>query len=122
MAMSKMKKLQTPLRIVPRGLDSIIQIVLIDNKTGPYAGTQAEQLANDILKDIADHGNSFDYIAVVCPYSRGPAPGRKQCALPVQESSFSKRAWENDFACQMSLQQKLKDCITRHREIICPKP
>ncbi|KAM3850893.1 protein amnionless [Vipera latastei] len=58
MAMSKMKKLQTPLRIVPRGLDSIIQIVLIDNKTGPYAGTHAEQLANDILKDIADHGFS----------------------------------------------------------------
>ncbi|KAK9409418.1 protein amnionless [Crotalus adamanteus] len=62
MAMSKMKKLQTPLRIVPRGLDSIIQIVLIDNKTGPYAGTHAEQLANDILKDITDHGKFFGIV------------------------------------------------------------
>ncbi|XP_070589499.1 protein amnionless isoform X2 [Erythrolamprus reginae] len=62
MAMSKMKKLQIPLRVVPRGLDSIIQIVLIDNKTGPYAGTHAEQLANDILKDIADHGKSFGIV------------------------------------------------------------
>lgn len=97
MAMSKMKKLQTPLRIVPRGLDSIIQIVLIDNKTGPYAGTHAEQLANDILKDIADHGNSFYCTAVVCPYSRGPAPGRKQSTLPVQESSLSKGHGRNTF-------------------------
>ncbi|XP_058018650.1 protein amnionless [Ahaetulla prasina] len=62
MAISKMKKLQTPLRIVPRGLDSIIQIVLIDNKTGHYAGTHAEQLANDILKDIADHGKFFGIV------------------------------------------------------------
>ncbi|XP_063146431.1 protein amnionless [Candoia aspera] len=62
MAMSKVQKLQTPLRIVPHGLDSFIQIVLIDNKTGPYAGIHAEQLANDIMKDIAEHGKSLGIV------------------------------------------------------------
>ncbi|XP_025023927.1 protein amnionless, partial [Python bivittatus] len=75
MAMSKVQKLQTPLGIVPRGLDSFIQIVLIDNKTGPYAGIHAEQLANDIMKDIAEHGKFLGIVTANLQVATGSTHG-----------------------------------------------
>lgn len=59
MAMSKVHKPQTFLGIGSRSTVPLIQIVLIDNGTGTQIGTRAEQLAKDIMSDVAEHGNSF---------------------------------------------------------------
>uniref|UniRef100_A0A8C3T020 Protein amnionless n=1 Tax=Chelydra serpentina TaxID=8475 RepID=A0A8C3T020_CHESE len=52
MAISKVRKPQTSRNSVP-----VIQIVLMDDKMGSQTGTNAEQLAEDIMRDIAEHGN-----------------------------------------------------------------
>lgn len=57
MAISKVHKPQSVLGIVPRGSVPVIQIVLIDDKTGSQTGMNAELLAEDIMRDIAEHGN-----------------------------------------------------------------
>ncbi|XP_061469261.1 protein amnionless [Rhineura floridana] len=62
MAMSKVHELQTFLGIMPRSSASFIQIVLIDNRTGSQIGTHAEQLAKEIMEDIAVHGVSFGIV------------------------------------------------------------
>uniref|UniRef100_A0A452HC16 Protein amnionless n=1 Tax=Gopherus agassizii TaxID=38772 RepID=A0A452HC16_9SAUR len=52
LAISKVRKPQTSQNSVP-----VIQIVLMDDKTGSQTGTNAEQLAEDIMRDVAEHGN-----------------------------------------------------------------
>ncbi|KYO45393.1 protein amnionless [Alligator mississippiensis] len=62
MAISKVQKGQSFLGLVPRGSVPVIQIVLIDDKAGSRMGTNAEQLAEDIMSDIAEHGASFGIV------------------------------------------------------------
>ncbi|XP_053139586.1 protein amnionless isoform X2 [Hemicordylus capensis] len=63
MALSKVQAPpRTFLGIVPRSPLSLIQIVLIDNRTGAQTGTHAEQLAKDIMGDIAENGESFGVV------------------------------------------------------------
>ncbi|XP_037756925.1 protein amnionless [Chelonia mydas] len=57
MAISKVRKPQTSRNAVP-----VIQIVLMDDKTGSQTGTNAEQLAEDIMRDITAHGDSFGIV------------------------------------------------------------
>ncbi|CAM4690689.1 protein amnionless [Lepidochelys kempii] len=57
MAISKVRKPQTSRNAVP-----VIQIVLMDDKTGSQTGTNAEQLAEDIIRDITVHGDSFGIV------------------------------------------------------------
>ncbi|KAM6335768.1 protein amnionless [Podargus strigoides] len=59
MAISKVHKAQTFLGIIPRGSTPLIQIVLIDDGAGVQTGTAAEQLAADIMDDIAEHGETL---------------------------------------------------------------
>ncbi|KAL9850095.1 protein amnionless isoform 2-T2 [Geothlypis trichas] len=59
MAMSKVHRAQTFLGAVSRGAAPLIQIVLIDDRAGAQAGTTAEQLAADIMQDIAQHGEAL---------------------------------------------------------------
>lgn len=58
MAISKVHKAQTFLGVIPRSSTPLIQIVLIDDGAGALTGTTAEQLAADIMEDIAQHGNA----------------------------------------------------------------
>ncbi|XP_006120035.2 protein amnionless isoform X1 [Pelodiscus sinensis] len=62
MAISKVRKPQTFLGIVPRASVPVVQIVLLDDKTGSQTGTHAEQLAEDIMHDIAEHGDTFGIV------------------------------------------------------------
>jgi len=57
MAISKVHKAQTFLGVIPRSSTPLIQIVLMDDGAGEQTGTTAEQLASDIMEDIAQHGN-----------------------------------------------------------------
>ncbi|XP_009998101.1 PREDICTED: protein amnionless [Chaetura pelagica] len=59
MAISKVHKEQTFLGVVPRSSTPVIQIVLIDDGAGVQTGTTAEQLAADIMEDIAQHGEAL---------------------------------------------------------------
>ncbi|NXU86843.1 AMNLS protein, partial [Xiphorhynchus elegans] len=59
MAISKVHKAQTFLGIIPRSSTPLIQIVLIDDRAGVQAGTAAEQLAADIMEDMAQHGEAL---------------------------------------------------------------
>uniref|UniRef100_A0A8B9PXJ4 Protein amnionless n=1 Tax=Apteryx owenii TaxID=8824 RepID=A0A8B9PXJ4_APTOW len=45
-------------RFALRSSAPVIQIVLIDDQTGSQTGTAAEQMAADIMSDIAQHGNA----------------------------------------------------------------
>lgn len=58
MAISKVHKAQTFLGILSRSSTPLIQIVLIDDRAGVQAGTAAEQLAADIMENVAQHGNA----------------------------------------------------------------
>ncbi|XP_062974562.1 protein amnionless [Elgaria multicarinata webbii] len=70
-AISKVHEPQTFLGIVPRSSISFIQIVLVDNRTGSQIGTRAEQLAKDIMRDIAEHGESFSIVAGILQAATG---------------------------------------------------
>ncbi|XP_027749421.1 protein amnionless isoform X1 [Empidonax traillii] len=59
MAVSKVHKAQTFLGIVSRSSTPLIQIVLIDDRVGAETGTAAEQLAADIMEDVAQHGKAL---------------------------------------------------------------
>ncbi|XP_019137267.1 protein amnionless isoform X2 [Corvus cornix cornix] len=59
MAISKVHKAQTFLGILSRSSTPLIQIVLIDDRAGVQAGTAAEQLAADIMENIAQHGEAL---------------------------------------------------------------
>ncbi|KAM3670013.1 protein amnionless [Ammospiza maritima maritima] len=59
LAMSKVHRAQTFLGLVSRGAAPLIQIVLIDDRAGAQAGTAAEQLAADIMQDVAQHGEAL---------------------------------------------------------------
>ncbi|NXE82627.1 AMNLS protein, partial [Cochlearius cochlearius] len=59
MAISKVHKAQTFLGVVPRSSTPLIQIVLIDDEAGVQTGTAAEQMAADIMEDIAQHGEAL---------------------------------------------------------------
>ncbi|XP_071415487.1 protein amnionless isoform X2 [Pithys albifrons albifrons] len=59
MAISKVHKAQTFLGIILRSSTPLIQIVLIDDRAGVQAGTTAEQLAADIMEDVAQHGEAL---------------------------------------------------------------
>uniref|UniRef100_A0A8B9US46 Protein amnionless n=1 Tax=Anas zonorhyncha TaxID=75864 RepID=A0A8B9US46_9AVES len=56
MAISKVHSAQTFLGLLPRGSVPVIQIVLVDGGAGEQAGTAAQQLATDLVGDIAQHG------------------------------------------------------------------
>lgn len=58
MAISKVHKAQTFLGVIPQSATPLIQIVLIDDEAGTQTGTTAEQLAADIMEDVAQHGNT----------------------------------------------------------------
>ncbi|XP_048340601.1 protein amnionless-like [Sphaerodactylus townsendi] len=62
MAISKVHRPDASLGLWPRSSASFIQIVLMDNRTGSQSGIPAEQLAEDIMNDIAKHGESFDIV------------------------------------------------------------
>ncbi|XP_025967210.2 protein amnionless isoform X1 [Dromaius novaehollandiae] len=59
MAISKVLKAQTFLGVALRSSTPVIQIVLIDDRTGLQTGTAAEQMAADIMSDIAQHGEAL---------------------------------------------------------------
>ncbi|XP_009571718.1 PREDICTED: protein amnionless-like, partial [Fulmarus glacialis] len=59
MAISKVHKAQTFLGVIPRSSTPHIQIVLIDDEAGAQTGTAAEQMAADIMEDIAQHGEAL---------------------------------------------------------------
>ncbi|NXL54306.1 AMNLS protein, partial [Podilymbus podiceps] len=59
MAISKVHKAQTFLGVIPRSSAPLIQIVLTDDEAGAQTGTAAEQLAADIMGDIAQHGEAL---------------------------------------------------------------
>ncbi|XP_014812969.1 PREDICTED: protein amnionless [Calidris pugnax] len=59
MAISKVDKEQTFLGIIPQSPTPLIQIVLVDDETGAQTGTAAEQMAADIMEDIAQHGEAL---------------------------------------------------------------
>ncbi|XP_074005837.1 protein amnionless [Numenius arquata] len=59
MAISKVHKARTFLGIIPQSSTPLIQIVLIDDEVGAQTGTAAEQLAADIMEDIAQHGEAL---------------------------------------------------------------
>ncbi|NXN50164.1 AMNLS protein, partial [Rynchops niger] len=59
MAISKVHKAQTFLGVIPQSSTPLIQIVLIDDEAGAQTGTTAEQLAADIMDDIAHHGEAL---------------------------------------------------------------
>ncbi|NWW53063.1 AMNLS protein, partial [Pedionomus torquatus] len=59
MAISKVHKAQTFMGIIPKSSTPLIQIVLIDDEVGAKTGTTAEQLAADIMEDIAQHGETL---------------------------------------------------------------
>ncbi|KAK1199441.1 AMNLS protein, partial [Pygoscelis papua] len=58
MAISKVHKARTFLGVISRSSTPLIQTVLIDDKVGAQTGTAAEQMAADIIEDIAQHGNT----------------------------------------------------------------
>ncbi|KAL8168926.1 UNVERIFIED_CONTAM: hypothetical protein K2H54_024834 [Gekko kuhli] len=62
MAISKVRGPRTFLGLLPRSSASLIQIVLMDNRTGPQSGTRAKELAEDLMNDIAEHGESFGIV------------------------------------------------------------
>ncbi|NXF46545.1 AMNLS protein, partial [Oceanites oceanicus] len=59
MAISKVHKAQTFLGVIPRSSTPHIQIVLIEDEAGAQTGTAAEQMAADIMEDIAQHGEAL---------------------------------------------------------------
>ncbi|NXA16012.1 AMNLS protein, partial [Sapayoa aenigma] len=59
MAISKVHKAQTFLGIISQSSTPLIQIVLIDDGAGTQTGTTAEQLAADIMEDVAQHGEAL---------------------------------------------------------------
>ncbi|NXW01241.1 AMNLS protein, partial [Fregetta grallaria] len=59
MAISKVHKAQTFLGVIPRSSTPHIQIVLIEDEAGAQTGTAAEQMAADIMEDVAQHGNDI---------------------------------------------------------------
>ncbi|NXN32390.1 AMNLS protein, partial [Nycticryphes semicollaris] len=59
MAISKVHRAQTFMGIIPKSPTPLIQIVLIDDELGAQTGTTAEQLAADIMEDIAQHGEAL---------------------------------------------------------------
>ncbi|KAF1496750.1 Protein amnionless, partial [Pygoscelis antarcticus] len=59
MAISKVHKARTFLGVISRSSTPLIQIVLIDDKVGAQTGTAAEQMAADIIEDIAQHGEAL---------------------------------------------------------------
>ncbi|NWI97643.1 AMNLS protein, partial [Pitta sordida] len=59
MAISKVHKAETFLSITSRSSTPLIQIVLIDDRAGAQTGTAAEQLAADIMEDMAQHGEAL---------------------------------------------------------------
>ncbi|KAM4690538.1 protein amnionless [Rhinophrynus dorsalis] len=62
LAVSKVQKPQTFLGIIPRDSVQEIQIVILDDKNGTQTGSDAQQLAYDIISDIENHGKSFGII------------------------------------------------------------
>ncbi|XP_054826155.1 protein amnionless [Eublepharis macularius] len=62
MAISKVHGPRTFLGLFPRSSASLIQVVLIDNRTGSESGTHAKQLAEDVMNDIAEYGDSFGIV------------------------------------------------------------
>nr|XP_033809178.1 protein amnionless isoform X2 [Geotrypetes seraphini] len=79
-AISKVYKPQSILRIVPRESVPEIQVVIIDNKTGSETGASAEQLASEIMTDVTNHGESF-----------GIVRGKMQVATGINSSQSSGR-------------------------------
>ncbi|XP_078516349.1 protein amnionless [Lissotriton helveticus] len=71
MAISKVYRPQTFLRIFPRQAVPEIQILLIDDKNGSETGSVAKLLASDIMADVADHGPSFGILKATMQSATG---------------------------------------------------
>ncbi|XP_069063400.1 protein amnionless [Pleurodeles waltl] len=71
MALSKVYRPQTFLRIFPRQGVPEIQIVLIDDKNGSDTGSVAQLLANDIMADVTDNGPSFGILKATMQSATG---------------------------------------------------
>ncbi|XP_068108386.1 protein amnionless isoform X2 [Hyperolius riggenbachi] len=59
LALSKVQSSPSVKGVDPLSSDPTIQIVLIDEKEGQSAGTDALQMGQDIMADIDDHGQTF---------------------------------------------------------------
>ncbi|NP_001086069.2 amnion associated transmembrane protein L homeolog precursor [Xenopus laevis] len=83
LAISKVQKLQTVLGIIPRGSIPEIQIVIIDDKNGSQTGSDAQQLAYDIMSDIQNHGQSFGIIKGTLVLATGSSTSAHKTDIPV---------------------------------------
>ncbi|KAM4663059.1 protein amnionless [Discoglossus pictus] len=75
LAISKVQQPQRILGIMPRESAPEIQIVLLDDKMGAQTGSDAVQLAYDIMSDIDKHGESFGIVAGTLQVSGGTTSG-----------------------------------------------
>lgn len=75
MALSKISKSLTFFQVIPYGITQEIQVVLLDENTGPQSGKLAEALAKDILRDIDAQGSHLGIISAEFHASSGASSG-----------------------------------------------
>ncbi|TSK87573.1 Protein amnionless [Bagarius yarrelli] len=75
MAMSKVSITQRLLRFIPYAVTQEIQVVLLDENTGPQSGKLAEALAQDIIRDINAQGSHLGINSAELHASSGPSNG-----------------------------------------------
>lgn len=75
MAMSKVSKTQRLMRFIPYKSTQEIQVVLLDENTGPHSGKLAETLAQDIMRDINAQGSHLGIDSAEFHASSGPSGG-----------------------------------------------
>ncbi|XP_026772927.2 protein amnionless [Pangasianodon hypophthalmus] len=75
MALSKVSKTQRLMRVIPYGITQEIQVVLLDENTGPQSGKLAEALAKDILSDIDAQGSHLGIDSAEFHASSGASSG-----------------------------------------------
>eukprot|EP00079_Xenopus_tropicalis_P011783 XP_002938043.1 PREDICTED: protein amnionless [Xenopus tropicalis] len=83
LAISKVQKPLTVLGIIPRGSIPEIQIVIIDDKNGSQTGSDAQQLAYDIMSDIQSHGQTFGIIKGKLLLATGSGTSTHKTDIPV---------------------------------------
>ncbi|XP_026997388.2 protein amnionless [Tachysurus fulvidraco] len=75
MGMSKVSKTQRLMRLIPYKVTQEIQVVLLDENTGPHSGKLAEALAQDIIRDINAQGSHLGIDSAEVHASSGPSGG-----------------------------------------------
>lgn len=75
MALSKVSKAQRLMRVIPYGTSPEIQVVVLDENTGPQSGKLAEALAKDILRDIDAQGSHLGIDSAEFHASSGASSG-----------------------------------------------